>query len=204
MTSENTLDLLRKNRHGPALQLWLETDSDRQAIVHALNENTTLSTVSVFVDENFEEAPIQELVDLFHAIGSLPLLRNFYLYSFGQSFDVFPVHLLTTIIQNARQLEVITMYFVELGGSIADMKVLEKTLRGHSSLKEFRLENSQLSEEVQASNSFDAVVSSLAKLPRIEKVGLFAKEKSLLGTVTANSVESFQYATNLTSLHCRC
>lgn len=196
---ENILDLLRENKHGPALQLWLESDTDRSAIAQALKGNTSVSTVSVFVDEYFEEAPFQELVDLFSSIGTLPL-QYFYLYSFGQSYDVFPVHLLTAIVNRASHLETITMYFVELGGGIADMNDLGESLKQHSSLKEFRLENSRVSDEVLASNSFDGVISAVAQLPNIENVGFFAKEKKLLGDISAGSLESFQYARNLTSL----
>ena len=196
---DNILDLLRENKHGPALQLWLESDTDRKAIAHALKWNTSVTTVSVFVDEDFEEAPSQELVDLFCSIGTIPL-QYFYLYSFGQSYDVFPVHLLTQIVNRARHLETITMYFVELGGGIADMKHFGESLKRHSSLKEFRLENSRVSDEALASNSFVEVISTIAQLPKIENVGFFAKEKNLLGNVSASSLGSFRYATMLTSL----
>ena len=153
MIDDNTLSLLSENKHGPALQLWLESDSDRKAITRALRGNISVSTVSVFVDEDFEAAPFQELVDLFCTIGDLPL-RYFYLYSFGQSYDVFPIHLLTIILKHATQLATITMYFVELGGTAEDIDSLGATLQNHASLTEFRLENSRLSDELLASSSF--------------------------------------------------
>ena len=106
MADKKTRDLLRSNKHGPVLQLWLNKTSKNGATAMALEQNKTVHTVSVFVEEDYMENSHEQLMVLFDEIGRLPL-RNLYIYSFGKNYDTFPIKLLIHLFDYADHLQVL-------------------------------------------------------------------------------------------------
>jgi hypothetical protein len=198
MATKEDRELLRRNEHGPVLQLWLGRDAKNESIASALRHNRTVTTVSVFVEEDFSDCSMEELVILFQAIGRLPL-QNLYIYSFGPDCDVLPVRLLMEVFERAKQLEVLTLYFVELGGKKKHFQAFAQAMRGHPSIREVRLENCRLPDEQLNTYSVDPFVAALRTLPRIEKVELFATELGFLGTMNCKTLAAMA-AIHVTSL----
>ncbi|CAB9511773.1 expressed unknown protein [Seminavis robusta] len=199
MATTEERELLRANKHGPVLQLWLDKDSQHQHVASALRKNKTVTTVSVFVEEDFMESPLQDIAHLFRAIGCLPL-QNLYIYSFGRNFDVFPIRLLIEVFSRAKKLEVLTMYFIELGGKKKHFDAFEAAIRGHPSLREFRLENCRLPDDYLNTHGLDQFVKTLGTLPKIEKIDLFATEMGYLGTLSKESMANLAGIKNLACL----
>jgi hypothetical protein len=200
MTTRETCDLLRQNGKVPVLQLWLDKGSDRIGITEALKLNGTVNTVSIFIEDDIAEAPIHELSDLFKAIGSLPALQFVYIYSFGQNYDILPFSLLACILEEAQLLEIITLYFVELGGNKSECDRFQESIRYHPSLREFRLESCRLSEEGISANSMREFMETLASMPNIEKVDLIATEMGYLGDASKESVKALCKTNTLSAL----
>jgi hypothetical protein len=198
MVTKEDRDLLRKNKYGPVLEMWLGRDAQLDSIASALRKNRTVTTVSVFVEDDFNECLLPDLVGLFQAIGSLPL-QNLYIYSFGPDCDVFPVRLLMELFERARKLEVLALYFIELSGKNKHFRAFEQALRRHPSIREFRLENCRISDEQLNTYSFYPFVEALRTLPKIEKVDLFATELGFLGTMNCETIAALA-AIKLTSL----
>jgi hypothetical protein len=183
MADKKTRDLLKKNKHSPVLQLWLDKKSPNGVTAMALEKNTTVHTVSVFIEEGFMENSHEELMFLFDEIGRLPL-RNLYIYSFGKNYDVFPIKLLIHLFDYAEHLKVLAMYFVELGGHERYFKTFGEIVKKHKHLKEFRLENCRLSANMLNTLAFDQFVTTFTTLPNIEKIELLAAEMGSLGLLT--------------------
>jgi len=199
MADKKTRDLLRKNKHSPVLQLWLNKDSKNGATSMALEQNTTVHTVSIFVEEDFMEGSHEELMSLFDEIGRLPL-THLYVYSFGRNYDVFPIKLLLHIFDYAAHLQVLTMYFVELGGHERYFRTFEQVIKDHQQLKEFRLENCRLSDEILESVIFDKFVTTISALPKIQKIDLLATEMGTLGNLTPAALAKMGASETLKSL----
>lgn len=199
MADKSTRDLLRKNKHSPVLQLWLNKDSKNGATSLALEQNTTVHTVSIFIEEDFMEGSHEELMALFDEIGRLPL-THLYVYSLGRNYDVFPIKLLLHIFDYAAHLQVLTMYFVELGGHERYFRTFEKVIKDHKQLREFRLENCRLSDEILGSVIFDKFVSTISTLPKIQKIDLLATEMGTLGNLTPSALAKMAASETLRSI----
>ena len=184
------------------LQIWLDIRADRIGLADALNGNTITDTVSVFIDEKLEDAPYGELLSLFDAIGSLASLRHFYIYSFGAStFGVLPVELLARVMKHKdTKLETLTLYFLELGGSLVEYLLFEESLRYHPSLQEFRLESCQLSNEGLELYSTGRLLISLSTIPNLEKVEISATDTGSLGALPGRAIETICDSYILTTL----
>lgn len=199
MSNHATRELLRTNKHGPVLQLWLNADTNRRAMTQALRANRTVNTVSIFIEEGYLKATAESIRQLFLSIGSLPL-ENLYIYSFGENFDVIPVQLLTDLFTWATRLEVFSMYFLELGGNGKHLEPFEKAIREHISLKEFRMENCRFADEMLNDYTLDKFVKALATIPKLEKVDLSATEMGYLWWITPKTLESLGKVPRMTSL----
>lgn len=184
-----------------AIQLWLSSDSDRIGVAASLRGNTKIANVSIFVDGSVEQAPHEEMTTLFKAIGSLTSLQNLYVYSFGaSSFDVFPVKFLTCILKQAQSLEILSLYFLEIDGSLTDFIHFENELRYHQYLREFRLESCQWSDEAADLYSPSRLLITLSTETNLERVELSGREMCSLGAMSERSLETICGAPNLRSL----
>lgn len=183
MADKKTRDLIRTNKHSPVLQLWLNKESQNGTTGMAIAENTTIHTVSVFIEEDYMENDHEQLMFLFDEIGRLPL-KNLYIYSFGRNYDTFPIKLLIHLFDYAEYLQVLCMYFVELGGHEKYFNTFGEVLKKHKHLKEFRLENCRLSANMLNNLAFDQFVTTITTLPKIETIELLAEEMGGLGLLT--------------------
>jgi len=183
--------LLETNQHGPVLKLPLNQNTKRSAIAKALNHNKTVESVSIFIEPKFyvDVDPVN-LHNLFRAIGSLPKLTSLTIYSYGNNFDTFPTTLLTDVVTVAAKLEILTLYFVELGGTKKSFEPFEEAIRLHPSLREFRFENCKLSDVLLNSLCADRFVKTLSTLPNLEHVELSASQMGYLGVITPRSLET--------------
>ena len=202
MTTREERRLLANNQHGPVLKLELNQNTKRSAIAKALYQNKTVESVSIFIQEKFfVDVDPNNLHNLFRAIGSLPRLTSLTLYSYGEKIDVFPTTLLTDVVSVAAKLEVLTLFFLELGGTTVSFEPFEEAIRMHPCLREFKLENCRLGDFLLNSLTADRFVNTLSTLPNLERVELSASQMGYLGVITPRSLEIFAARTeNLQSL----
>lgn len=228
MTNANTLERLRRNdRHMDSIHLQIHSGSDNSAtaVVEALGQATKVSKVAVSfyqlysspflppsaatdatatANSSSRKRSRSEVAqpDLMETIGSLPKLQELSC-SAGLTVHALPVSSLLSVLREATQLESIQLSRIQLQGCALDFEAFANSLRAHTSLRNFSLQDCKLvfNDASSSTQSFalDTILKALAILPTLESVQVTTKDLCM-GILTPEAVELLCSSSSLQKL----
>lgn len=165
----------------------LQGDTDIEGLAAGVQENESALSVDVCIHDTMSKIPSIQIVSLFENLGSsLNGLRRLEFYPGEGNYNFFPIEALLAVIQESANLEILYVYHLELHGDVSIFQSFATQLTQRHSMKEVCFIDCRLSTNQAASRpAFDPVVRSLASLPSLKVVALWADD---LGDISADSL----------------
>ena len=184
-------------------ELSLDASSDITGLTNAVRSlSSSVQEVRVDIYNSFTSRWREEGVrNLFEVLGGVPHLQKIEFYGLRIFPYVMPITMAERTLAKASSLQEFSLVGVNLTAATPlEFREFSSTLRQHSSLKVFGLDNCRLQDERNGPTLDEAIVSSLVEIPSLEKVVIRAMETSMWGTLSCSSVASLCSSKTLKNL----